>query len=142
MNISKSAVFEESLAELFRLLAQPARLQILLVIGTEEACVCHLEAALGLRQAYISQQLMILRDAGLVTANRDGRNIYYRLSNPAVLNVILQAAEALGVISPGQITQPGLIEGCPCPHCAETAGNAQKDTGDASCNCKTSGTKK
>lgn len=57
-----------AIADLFRLLGQPVRLRILLAIGTGEACVCHLEAHLGLRQALISQYLMVLRDAGLATA--------------------------------------------------------------------------
>ncbi len=58
------------------------RIQILLAIGDDEACVCHLEAVTGMRQAVISQHLMLLRKAGLVTPNRAGRNIYYRLKNP------------------------------------------------------------
>lgn len=41
----------EILASFFRAISQPPRLQILLAIGTGEACVCHLEAATGQRQA-------------------------------------------------------------------------------------------
>jgi DNA-binding transcriptional ArsR family regulator len=124
MNISTpSSAMAENLAMIFRLLAQPSRLQILLVIGAGEACVCHLEAALRQRQAYISQQLMLLRDAGLVTTNRDGRNIYYRLSNPGVLAIIDHAALAIGAALP-QTSQGKTppIANCPCPHCVEMAG--------------------
>ena len=53
----------EKAAQLLHLLGQAERLSILLAIGNGEACVCHLEAALGLRQAYISQHLMTLRQA-------------------------------------------------------------------------------
>jgi DNA-binding transcriptional ArsR family regulator len=53
-------------ARLFRILSNPARLDLLACLRDGEACVCHLEAALGLRQAYISQQLAVLRQAGLV----------------------------------------------------------------------------
>ena len=67
------------------LIGQPARIQILLIIGAQEACVCHLEAVLGMRQAGISQHLMALRKAGLVTAQRDGRNIFYHLTHPEVV---------------------------------------------------------
>jgi ArsR family transcriptional regulator len=79
-----------------------------------------LEAALGLRQAYISQHLMALRQAGLVTARRDGRNIYYRLANPSLLSFIRQAGEQAG-LEPAQMAQariPALPPDCPCPHCA------------------------
>ncbi len=51
------------ISNIFRQLSQPSRIEILLAIGEGEACVCHLEAKLGMRQAYISQHLMALRDA-------------------------------------------------------------------------------
>jgi DNA-binding transcriptional ArsR family regulator len=52
------------LVQMFRSLGQMARLRILLAIGTGEACVCHLEARMGLRQA------------GIVTDRREGRDIF------------------------------------------------------------------
>ena len=87
----------QPLSQAFKLLASPARLQILLTIGEGEACVCALQARLGWRRAYISQQLMFLRRGGLLTAHRRGRFIFYRLRNPAWLQVIRQAAALLGV---------------------------------------------
>ena len=42
----------------------------------------------SMRQAAVSQQLQRLRAENLVTARRDGRNVYYRLSDPAALEVI------------------------------------------------------
>jgi DNA-binding transcriptional ArsR family regulator len=95
-------------------------LKILLAIGQQEACVCHLEAALGLRQAYISQHLMALRQAGLVTARRDGRNIYYRLKDHSLLSFIRQAGEQAG-LDELQMTRARILAmppNCPCPHCA------------------------
>jgi ArsR family transcriptional regulator len=130
-------------AELFRLLAQPARLRILLAIGAGETCVCHLETLLGLRQASISQQLMLLRDAGLVSANREGRNIYYRLSNPRLLELIAGAAHQLGMALPTQTpcdAESLPLPGCPCPHCAEAAGVAPEQARQI--DCDPPGTKK
>ena len=66
MNI-KTTSPEEQIAQLLRAIDQPARLRILMAIGRSEACVCHLEAMLVLRQAYISQHLMALRHAGILT---------------------------------------------------------------------------
>jgi ArsR family transcriptional regulator len=73
LNISKSRKkdISKEIAFLLRVLGQPERLSILLLIGKGEACVCHLEAALGLRQAYISQHLMALREANIVIARRN-----------------------------------------------------------------------
>lgn len=110
----------DQIAALLRALGQPERLKILLAIGQQEACVCHLEAALGLRQAYISQHLMALRQAGLVTARRDGRNIYYRLVDLSLLNFIRQAGvqAGLGQAQMLRASIPTLPPNCPCPHCA------------------------
>jgi len=54
-----------------------------------------MEATLGLRQAHTSQHLMLLRDAGLVTDQRDGWNICYHVCQPEIFQVI----DALGAFS-------------------------------------------
>jgi DNA-binding transcriptional ArsR family regulator len=117
-NISIVNPPEEQISKLLSLIGQPARIQILLVIGDQEACVCHLEAVLGMRQASISQHLMVLRKANLVTTHRDGRNIFYRLSRPDVIRVLHQAAALAGI---GSETLQALtlrpIASCPCPQC-------------------------
>jgi ArsR family transcriptional regulator len=68
---------EEKISLLLHTLGQPVRIRILLAISDDEACVCHLETMLGLRQAYISQHLMAMRNAGILTTRRDGRFIFY-----------------------------------------------------------------
>jgi hypothetical protein len=87
-------------------------------IGTQEACVCHLEALLGMTQASISQHLMILRKSGQVTTRRDGRHIYYSLSNPSLLE-IFQKVGSLNGIETRQMENRNTssIPGCPCPIC-------------------------
>lgn len=105
-------------AEMLRLLGQPFRLQMLLVIGGDEVCVCHLEALLGLRQAAISQHLMGLRRAGLVLARRRGRFIYYRLANPELMSLVLRAAELCGMDSAAlQAVYSKTVPGCHCSRC-------------------------
>lgn len=102
----------EQLAELFKGLAHPTRLQILDLLREGEMCVCHIEASLNKRQAYISQQLMTLRDAGLVDSRRDGLQVYYRLTHPQVadlLNLMLGSTRKAGI---------QYVEGCPCPGCS------------------------
>ncbi|MCI0518997.1 MAG: metalloregulator ArsR/SmtB family transcription factor [Chloroflexi bacterium] len=109
----------ERIARVFHALGQPERLKIMAALGAGEACVCHLEAALGYRQAYLSQQLMALREAGLAEARREGRFIYYRLADPGALDLIWKAGEALGMdaaeLSALQAT--GKLPGCSCPRC-------------------------
>lgn len=107
------------ISHLLRAISQPSRLEILLAIGTGEACVCHLEAYLGQRQAYISQHLMALRQAGIVGARREGRNIFYYLKDKQTLELVQQAADLTG-ISPDDLqygTPSTLLPNCTCPHC-------------------------
>jgi DNA-binding transcriptional ArsR family regulator len=103
----------EKVASLLQTIGQESRLQILLAIGEGEACVCHLEATFGWRQAYLSQHLMALRKAGIVVTSRQGRNIHYRLSDPHYLAVIQSAAELQGVNLPQLAPSPE----CNCPNC-------------------------
>ena len=117
----KSASHLETTAAFLRAISQPVKLEILLAIGTGEACVCHLEAAIGQRQAYISQQLMALREAGIVESRREGRNIFYRIKNLKILDLI-QAADQFNDQEPGaiRIAAPEILQGeCPCPKCGQ-----------------------
>lgn len=109
-----------SQAKLFKVLMHPARLAILNLLRGGEECVCHMEAYLGYRQAYISQQLMVLREAGLVEDRRDRWNIFYRVVKPEVYDVIDAAARVAGE---GPLDLPlALFErACPCPKCKPVA---------------------
>ena len=88
---------DEQLSRIFRAISTPARIRILAGIGKGEACVCHLEALLDLRQAYISQQLMELRDAGLLETRREGRYIFYRLTEPLLFDLMIAMGGLLGI---------------------------------------------
>jgi ArsR family transcriptional regulator len=102
----------EQAAGVFKGLAHPTRLQILDLLREGEMCVCHIEATLNKRQAYVSQQLMALREAGLVDSRRDGLQVYYWLAHPHihdVLNLMLGTTRQTGI---------QCVEGCPCPTCS------------------------
>jgi len=109
-------------SELLQVVSPQTRLEIILAIGTGEACVCHLEAVLKLRQAYISQHLMTLREARVITARREGRYIFYRLENPAVLELVQQAIRLTGQ-SPEELAEAQRLaaQGCNCPTCTPSA---------------------
>lgn len=105
----------DELAVRFKALAHPVRLQILDMLRSGEACVCHMETALGKRQAYISQQLMVLRDAGLVDTRKDGLQVFYCLADD-ITETLLDA-----LFGPVEEGQPTRLEGCTCPHCTVAA---------------------
>lgn len=108
----------DTTAQIFKILTHPGRISILELLRDGEHCVCHLEAILGLRQATISQQLAVLRDAGIIQDRRDGWNIYYRVVNDQIFSVLDAARTFTGVTNP--LTAKPAVN-CPCPHCAAKA---------------------
>jgi DNA-binding transcriptional ArsR family regulator len=109
-------------ARIFKAIVHPTRLAILDVLREGEQCVCHMEAMLGLRQAHISQHLMVLREAGLVTDRRDGWNIFYRVSQPEIYQVIDAMDAFCGTeikIYPREVQRKE--QSCPCPKCNPVA---------------------
>ena len=106
-------------AKLFKALMHPARLEILDILRDGEHCVCHIEVALGLRQAYISQQLSVLREAGLVQDRRDGWNVHYRVTQPQVF-ALLDVAITMtgGQPNKRKLAHSAELDNCPCPRCA------------------------
>jgi ArsR family transcriptional regulator len=101
-------------AGLFQLLSHPARLCILDELRRGEACVCHLQTVMGRPQAYVSQQLRVLREAGMVTDRKDSLLVYYRVADPEtkrLLETLLGSAE-----------RPTRLPTCPCPGCRGEAG--------------------
>jgi DNA-binding transcriptional ArsR family regulator len=91
-------------ATLFRLLANPTRLAILLTLQTGEQRITDLAAQLGGSQANISAHLTRLRQAGLITSRTQGRAVYYRLTQPE-LGDLLQAAGQLHATARQQATE-------------------------------------
>lgn len=82
-----------SLDRLLKALADPTRLRILGLLLGGEVCVCDIHESLGIPQPRASRHLATLRQAGLVTARRDGLWMHYRLADlpDPVLTGILQA---------------------------------------------------
>ena len=100
-------------AELFHILSHRARLRILDELRRGEACVCHLQAALGRPQVYVSQQLRVLREAGMIESYKQGTFVFYRLTEPRVEQLLAK------VLGPADQSAP--VSGCECPRCGGTA---------------------
>ncbi len=100
ISLGPDAAAARQAASLFRILANPTRLAILLTLQTGEQRITDLTARLGGSQANISAHLTRLRQAGLITSRAQGRAVYYRLTQPE-LSALLQAAGQL-LPPPGQ----------------------------------------
>jgi DNA-binding transcriptional ArsR family regulator len=121
--LSQNQALCSSEAELLNALSHPARLEILELLRDGESCVCHIQAMLDHRQAYISQQLNILRQAGLITSRKDGLRVYYKISSPDLFGLLDQVKEILqklGKWQPDLSESDGLVQkkkACNCPQC-------------------------
>jgi ArsR family transcriptional regulator, arsenate/arsenite/antimonite-responsive transcriptional repressor len=79
---SLTGVEAASAATLFRVLGEPARLQLLSLIAAQpsgEVCACELVESLGLSQPTVSHHLKVMYEAGLLSKERRGTWIYYRI---------------------------------------------------------------
>ena len=76
-------------AEVFKALGHPIRLWIVkqLADGAEH-CVCEFVNAVGVKFATVSQHLTVLKNAGIITDDKRGKQVYYRLQCPCILNII------------------------------------------------------
>jgi DNA-binding transcriptional ArsR family regulator len=126
LNRKKQALCSSE-AELLNALSHPARLEILELLRDGESCVCHIQAMLDHRQAYISQQLNILRQAGLITSRKEGLRVYYKISSPDLFGLLDQVKEILQKLGKWQPDISGVDElvqkknTCHCPQCAPHA---------------------
>lgn len=71
-----------------KLLANEDRILLLCQLSQGERCVSELEEQLGIHQPTLSQQLGVLRSEGVVSTRRQGKNIYYSVAQPAMLEIL------------------------------------------------------
>jgi ArsR family transcriptional regulator len=92
----------KDLAPMFKALGDPVRLRLLSLIAAQpEVCVCDLSGAFAVTAPTVSHHLRVLREAGLVSAERRGTWVYYRLVPPAVARLGM-------LLSPGPATEAQL----------------------------------
>ena len=99
----------EEVSRWFKALGHPERLRLLDALRSGDACVCHLEALLHRPQAYVSQQLATLREAGLIRDRKDGQRVYYTLTDARVRPLLDEFL--------GQPATPSYLDQCHCPEC-------------------------
>ena len=96
-------------ADRLKAMAHPLRLEILDILRWEAECVCHLSAALDKPQPYISQQLAILRNAGVIVDEREGTNVFYRIAGAEITG---QVAASLGPLADAGAQGRRIVRGC------------------------------
>lgn len=113
-------------AELFKTLGHPARVRVLELLSEGERSVGEMQPEVGIEPAHLSQQLAVLRRAGLVVTRREGANVYYRLTHARVANllavgrellteVLTEQAGLLDDLRADEFTPPGPAEVAPPP---------------------------
>src|SRR5690242_20954371 len=80
-------------AELFKALGHPGRIRVLEVLADGERTVSEMQPMVGIESSHLSQQLGVLRRAGVVATRRKGATVVYSLKDPLVAE-LLQVAKA------------------------------------------------
>jgi ArsR family transcriptional regulator len=90
-------------AEFFKTLGHPVRIRVLELLSVREHAVSELLAEIEIEPANLSQQLAVLRRAGLVTTRREGSAVHYSLTSPQVSELMAVARSILTGVLSGQI---------------------------------------
>lgn len=78
--VNRRKQYIEEQARIFKALGHPSRLLMVDALRDGEKCVCDLQALVGDDMSTVSKHLSVLRQAGIVTTDKRGTNIYYQLS--------------------------------------------------------------
>lgn len=79
---------QELSVKIFKALGHPIRYKIVKFLYNGPKCVCKLNEEIEFSQANLSQHLKILKEAGIVSCEKVGMNIHYRLSSNEIKNII------------------------------------------------------
>jgi DNA-binding transcriptional ArsR family regulator len=90
-----SAPVSEVKAELFKALGHPARVRVLEVLSDGERSVSDMQPLVGIESSHLSQQLGVLRRAGLVVTRREGASVVYSLADPLLAELLAVAKRLL-----------------------------------------------
>lgn len=81
------------LAELFKVFGDSTRIKMLYVLSQSEMCVCDIAQLLGMSQSAISHQLRVLKQSRLVKFRREGKTVFYSLSDGHIQTILGQGLE-------------------------------------------------
>jgi ArsR family transcriptional regulator len=89
-------------AEFFKTLGHPARIRVLELLSERDRTVAEMLPEVGIEPAHLSQQLAVLRRAGLVTSRKEGSSVRYSLTSPHVAELLSVARLILTGVLSGQ----------------------------------------
>jgi len=101
--VSVSRPLYQLKAEFFKTLGHPARIRVLELLSEREHAVSEMLPEVGIESANLSQQLAVLRRAGLVTTRKEGSAVFYSLTSPHVAQLLAVARQILTGVLSGQI---------------------------------------
>ena len=81
----------QHLAKLFSVLSHPARIRILTELRNGPLCVNSLQEVIGISHSGVSQHLSIMRAQGIIKETREGRHVFYRLTNQQISEWLAEA---------------------------------------------------
>ena len=93
MDVAHAQVDVQELADLFKVLGDPTRIRIVQQLLNKEMCVTDIAESMGMGQSAISHQLLVLRQARLVTFRKEGKTVMYSLNDEHVVMLLSQGIE-------------------------------------------------
>ncbi|GAB2482181.1 ArsR/SmtB family transcription factor [Jatrophihabitans fulvus] len=97
-------------ADLFKTLGHPARIRALELLVQADRSVGELQAAIGLESSHMSQQLAVLRRAGVVVTRKQGNSVIYSLASPTIAELMAVARKVLAGVLTDQVSTLRALE--------------------------------
>ncbi|MFB9907856.1 ArsR/SmtB family transcription factor [Allokutzneria oryzae] len=116
-------------AEFFKTLGHPARIRALELLSQRDHSVAEMLPEVGIEATNLSQQLAVLRRAGLVATRREGSTVVYSLTSPCVAELLAVARQILTGVLSGQIE---LLEDLQAPVSSTAANSGPSAPGSTS----------
>lgn len=92
VNVPADRIFEK-VSETFQLISDPTRLKILWLLCHHETCVNNIAVTVGMSAPAVSHHLRLLKQAGLLSSRREGKEIYYKLAQNEEAGLVHRAVD-------------------------------------------------
>lgn len=83
-------------ADFLKSMAHPVRVKVINMLEPGERCVCELVEGIDIEQSNLSQHLAVMKRQGLIDSRKEGTKVFYRVTTPAVLEVLRAVERAIG----------------------------------------------
>lgn len=90
-------------ADFFKTLGHPVRIRVLELLSSGEQSVTQLQQDIGIESSHLSQQLAVLRRAGLVRTRKQGTQVFYAVAAPELADLLALARHILTDVLTGQV---------------------------------------